>query len=239
MPRPTRGSIYTEPTGTVGIRWPEDRRRPQRGGFRTKTEARAWFDEHVAPRLRRGGPSAEITFEGFCIEYLARWGVDVSERTRATVEEWLEPARQRFGTWTLSELEGAADDIARWRSRLPTDHARYKHTRALRQVLEAARRWGYISRNPAVDIGANRAPRADEIRPFTRDELDAIIAELADSPRDVAIVTVAAETGLRTNEWPALERRDIDRANPAVTVQRRYAGGRLTPYPRRGAGACC
>ena len=47
MARPTRGSIYPEPGGTVGVRWPEDGKRPQRGGFKNKTEARAWFDENV------------------------------------------------------------------------------------------------------------------------------------------------------------------------------------------------
>jgi integrase len=47
------------------------------------------------------------------------------------------------------------------------------------------------------------------------------------------LVIVAAETGLRTNEWTALERRDIDRAGrPALMVQRRYADGRLTPFPK-------
>ena len=43
---------------------------------------------------------------------------------------------------------------------------------------------------------------------------------------------VRAETGLRTNEWAATERRDVDRTGPAVVVQRRYADGVLTPYPK-------
>ncbi len=42
----------------------------------------------------------------------------------------------------------------------------------------------------------------------------------------------AAETGLRTNEWIALERRDVDRSGAAVVVQRRFSQGRLTPYPK-------
>ena len=97
-------------------------------------------------------------------------------------------------------------------------------------MLEAARRWGYIARNPAVDIGPNPQPRGDEVRPLTVVEVDAVAAELA--PRDAAIVIFAAETGLRTNEWTALERRDIDRRNPAVAVARRYANGTPTPYPK-------
>jgi integrase len=45
-------------------------------------------------------------------------------------------------------------------------------------------------------------------------------------------VIFASETGLRTNEWTAIERRDIDRDGPAVMVRRRYARGRATPYPK-------
>ena len=228
-PAHARGTIY--PTkGGDGIRWPENGRKSQRAGFRTRTEAREWFNKKVKPRLGRNGPSADITFEAFCLEYLERWGVDVSPRTKATVEEWLAPARERFGRWTLAELEGAADDFSRWRANLPTDHGRYKTTRATRQVLAAARRWGYIARNPALDYGQNNEPRREEIQPLSRDELGAVVAELDDA--DGGLVTFAAETGLRTNEWAALERRDIDKRNPAVAVTRRYAGGVLTPYPK-------
>ena len=85
MPRATRGSVYRESKGTWGIRWPEGGSRPQKGGFRTKTEAREWFDEHVGPRLRRGGPSAEITFAAFTHIYLERWGATVSERTTSPI----------------------------------------------------------------------------------------------------------------------------------------------------------
>jgi integrase len=45
------------------------------------------------------------------------------------------------------------------------------------------------------------------------------------------LVVFVAATGLRTNEWIALERRDVDRGQ-AVTVQRQCSRGRLTPYPK-------
>ena len=108
-------------------------------------EAREWFDRNVATRLRRGGPSADITFEAFCVEYLARWEPGVATRTRSTLHEWLgcplervpksDPVtfrervvpgsvRTHFGRWTLAELEGAADDIARWHAEQPSEYAR-------------------------------------------------------------------------------------------------------------------
>src|SRR5205814_2335408 len=65
---------------------------------------------------------------------------------------------------------------------------------------------------------------------ITREQVDALAVELGAVYGP--LVVFAAETGLRTNEWVALERRDVDRAGRAVVVQRRYADGMLTPYPK-------
>ena len=73
MPRDIQGSVFKTGNG-YGIRWPEDGSRPQKVGFRTKSEARDWFSDNVKPRLRRPGPSADIMFETFCLDYLERWG---------------------------------------------------------------------------------------------------------------------------------------------------------------------
>jgi integrase len=228
MPRETRGSVYAT-RGGYGIRWPEDGRRMRQSGFATKTEARRWFADNVAPRLRGGAPSAELSFDAFCVLFLERHGAVVAPATRRTLQERLRPGRERFGDWTLRELEHAAGDIAAWRAALP-ESSRYRHTSALRQVLGAAVRWRYLTRNPAAEAGRNPQPRTEELRPFTRDDLDALEIELGASYGPLVIF--AAETGLRTNEFVALERRDIDRAGRAVTVQRRVADGVLTPYPK-------
>jgi integrase len=60
--------------------------------------------------------------------------------------------------------------------------------------------------------------------------VDVLAVELG--PLYGPLVVFAAETGLRTHEWVALERRDLDREGRAVTVQRRYADGVLTGYPK-------
>jgi integrase len=228
MPAESRGSVYRTRNG-YGIRWPEDGRRERKSGFATRGEARRWFADNVASRLRDGGPSPVITFDAFCDLFLARHGATVSERTKATLTERLLPARVAFGSWTLRELEGAAADVARWRAGLP-EGSRYRLTSAFRQALGAAVRWRYIVRNPAVDAGRNPQPRREELRPFTPEQLDALAVELG--PVYGPLVVVAAETGLRTNEWTALERRDLDREGRALTVQRRYADGQLTGYPK-------
>ena len=228
MPRPTRGSIFLAGDGSTGIRWPEAGKRPQRTGFANKTEARRWFEQNVAPRLRRGAPSPSVTFDAFCEIFLDRH--DGSERTVETLRERLAPARQTFGSWPLRDLEGASDDIARWRAKLPTESARYRHTRALRECLSAAMRWRYLTRNPAIEAGRNPEPRSEELLPFAPTEIDALAVELGPVYGPLAIF--AAETGLRTNEWMAVERRDLDHGGKAVVVQRRVSDGVLTPYPK-------
>jgi integrase len=228
MPADPRGYVFPTKNG-VGIRWRENGRQPQQSGFKTRTEARRWFADNVAPRLRRGAPSADLSFDAFCDLFLERHGATVSKRTKDTIEERLTSARDAFGTWKLAELEDAAADVAAWRASL-SNTSRYRLTLALRQALGAAVRWRYLTRNPAVEAGRNPEPRSEELWPFTRAEVDALAVELGAvfGP----LVVVATEAGLRTNEWVALERRDVDRAGAAVAVQRRYADGVLTPYPK-------
>ena len=101
---------------------------------------------------------------------------------------------------------------------------------ALRECLAAAVRWRYMLRNSAVEAGRNPEPRAEELRPFTQEEIDALAAVLG--PVYGPLVIFAAETGLRTNEWVGVERQDIDRRTGAVVVQRRVSDGVMTPYPK-------
>ncbi len=183
----------------------------------------------MAPRLHRGAPSADIALSPFVELFLIRHGASVSARTIETLRERLTPAVATFGDWKLRELEHAAADIAAWRESIP-DGSRYRLMLALRQCLAAAVRWGYLARNPAIDAGPNPEPRAEELRPFTREEIDLLAVELGSVYAPLAVF--AAETGLRTNEWIASERRDIDRAAGVVLVQRRFADGVLTPYPK-------
>jgi len=231
MPRRPTGQAYETAHGW-GIRWTEGSDRPRRTGFRTKTEAKRWFAENVAPRLERGAPSAEITFERFCELYLARHTGEPS--TIRTATEWLAPSREEFGHWTLRELEGAADEISEWRAGF-SGHKRYRVTRGLREALARAVQWRYLTINPALEAGANPQPRPREIAPFTLAEVDAIAVEIG--PVFGPLVIFAAETGLRTQEWRRLCRRDI--VGHAVVVRGRKTdeSRRQVPLGARGLAA--
>ena len=117
-------------------------------------------------------------------------------------------------------------EVASWqRARLP-ERSRYGLVQALRQTLEAAVRWGYMGTNPAKLAGRNRQPAPREVRTYSTGEIEAIAAELA--PMYRPLPSFAAATGLRPEEWQALERRDVDRRARVLEVRRTVSGGELT-----------
>ena len=124
----------------------------------------------------------------------------------------------------LHDLERMSGELAAWRATLP-ERSIYDITRALRQTLEAAVRWGYMDCNPAKLAGSNPQPPPRPIRAYSYAELDAITAELSAQHR--ALPAFAAATGLRPEEWQALERRDVDRPAGVLSVRRTVSSGEV------------
>lgn len=268
MPAEQRGSVYRV-KGGYGVRWREGfdadgkerrRRHCPRPPFPTKTAARQWYAENVAPRLHPEAPSNDEKFADFVDVYLTAHAAKVDSRTIRTLRERLgapsrsdgaharsmggsqrprtyETAVEAFGEMRLRDLERAAARIAAWESTLPPRY-RTKLMGALSQVLQAAVDWDYMARNPAQSArrrrrGSSQPERPPEIVPFTRDEIDRLAVELGYDPArgqagvyGVAVL-FAAETGLRPEEWIALERRDLDIAGRVVTVARAFSDGEL------------
>ena len=73
--------------------------------------------------------------------------------------------------------------------------------------------------------GKNRQPEPRVVRAFSFEELDAIALEL--SPMYAPLPMFAAATGLRPEEWQALERKDIDRSAGILSVRRTVSSGAL------------
>ena len=215
--------------GSVARRERGLRRRTFGPGREGKVEASAFLQTRVdeVAALRRGDPvtvarSEAVTVAEAIDRYLAAHEVDPA--TTDKLRRQLRHAAAAFGDRGLQTLR--PDELAAWRRTL-SEGSRSDLFRALRQVLEQAARWGWIDHNPARYI-RNPKPKRPEIQPFgSWQELEAIAAEL--HPRFAAIPIFAAGTGLRIEEWVALERRDLDRQAGVITVERVYSQGRLKP----------
>jgi hypothetical protein len=109
----------------------------------------------IEPQLRgESVPLPELTLSEFVPVYLERHAAGVRPRTIQALRQRLGYAIHAFGDVALGDLERMSGELAAWRTTLP-ERSRYDITRALRQALEAAIRWGYMTRNPAKLAGRN------------------------------------------------------------------------------------
>lgn len=224
MPSVQRGQVFKLPGGSWAIRYYQNGRRKQRGGFQTKSEAGL----ALASALRRSrlGPDAlerqDWTVQELVDRYMAQH--QAAPATLARLRSMLRKATDTFGDIAVRDL--LPDEIGAWRMQIPEGH-RHDATQALRQVLNAAVKWRVIPESPARHV-RNPLPKREEIRPFeTWADVEAVANELGPVG---AVVIFAAATGLRPEEWLALEWRDVDLAERAVTVRRAYSGGALRDW---------
>lgn len=241
MPAEQIGSVY-KTTGGFGLRWyDETGTRRRKAGFSSASKARAWFRDVERPRMRGETTTADktITLEAHVDRYLAAHAVGRDPFTIRTLKHRLGYANATFGDLSLEELERRVPEIAAWVGTLP-EKSRYGIVQALRQALEAAVRWGHMTRNPAKLAGPNPQPKAEEIHPFTQADIDAVAMELG--PKYGPAAVFASETGMRPSEWLAIEWRDIDRKAGVVVVERSARTASRWPtarQPARGAGCRC
>jgi integrase len=227
MPAEQAGSVYATKTRGWGVRWREHGQWRYQSGFRTKTEARAYYRDEVRPRLRRSAEDPlRITFGDLADRYVEAHAADCEPITSRNLRSRLARPRRAFGDASLVDLERRVPEIAAFRSSLPEKSA-YAIMQAFSQVLEGAVGWGLVATNPVRRAGKTRQPRRAEVVPFTRAEVDAIAAELG--PHGPMIV-FAAETGMRPSEWLALEWDDVNRDSGEARIERTYSVGRLKPY---------
>jgi integrase len=220
MPATQRGEVKKLGGGLWAYRYYDKAGcRRQVGGFRTKGAAGDALELALNPPPQR----LELTIAEAIDRYLAEH--DVDEATVAKLRRQLKHARTAFADRLLSDV--AADELGAWRKTL-SEGSRHDVFRAFKQVLERAARWTWIAENPARYV-KNPKPKRPELRPFASwDEVEAVADEL--DPRFRAIPLFAYGTGLRPEEWIALERRDVDRRDAAVYVRRVYTQRRLKHY---------
>lgn len=227
MPAHQHGQPYRLAPNRWGIRYRDrDGVRRRQSPFPSKSAALQWYRDVIEPELR-GEPTAppNLTLSEFVPLYLERHAASgVRPRTITDLRKRLTYATRAYGDVPLHDLERMSGELATWQARLP-ERSRYGIVGALRQTLAGAVRWGHMTRNPAVDAGRNRQPSPRTIRAYSRTELDAIALEL--DPVFAPLPMFAAATGLRPEEWQALERRDIDRRAGVLTVARTVSSGEV------------
>jgi hypothetical protein len=226
MPAIQRGQAYRLGPHRWGLRYYDGTgSRRRKSPFPSKSAALIYYLDVIEPQVRgEPAPTPELTLAELVDLYLERHAATVRLRTIATLRERLRHATAAFGNVPLRDLERMASEIAGWRARQP-ERVRHARLGALRQVLDAAVRWGYASRNPAKIAGRNPKPAPRAVRAFTPDELDAIAAELP--PAFHPLPRIAAATGLRPEEWQALERQEVDKRERVLRVRRSVSSGQV------------
>jgi len=240
MPADQRGQVYATARG-FGIRWyDETGSRRRRAGFGSRSEARRWFDDVESKRMRGETPApSPLTLAELVDEYLAQHVAEANTirglRDRLKLATAGIPVKPRaperehgLGEIRVDRLD--ARTVGAWRKRLPEGSGWQAH-KALRQVLAYAMRAKLTTENVAKLV-PNPEPKRKEVATFgSWNELEKLAEELPPERRSLPILI--AGTGLRPEEWLALERRDVDTKTGVLHVRRVYTDGRVKEYGKQ------
>jgi site-specific recombinase XerD len=219
VPSVQRGSIVKRGK-SWGVRFYDaDGTRRSPSGFATRRDAAEFLDRVLeeAEALRRGDVAVlrrrqMPVLAELVDEFLHQRNAEpntlrtLTARLRYATEGPALDGQGGFAEVRIDRLEPRM--IGAWRKRLP-ERSAHAITKALRQVLHYAVRAKLVDENVAVAV-PNPEPKRREIPAFSSlEELEAVGEGLA--PDRSALPIVVGLTGLRPEEWIALERRDVDR----------------------------
>jgi integrase len=240
MPAEQRGSVYKTANG-FGLRWRDEHGvRRRKAGFKSKSEARSWFENIERRRMRGESVSpTPLTLAELVDEYLRQHVAEQNTiralRDRLKLATEGIPVKPRaaerehgLGEIRVDRLD--ARTVGAWRKRLPEGSAWHAH-KALRQVLSYAVRSKLVAENVA-QLVPNPAPKRREAPTFgSLEELERLAQELPPERRSLPFLV--AGTGLRPEEWLALERRDVDTRAGVLHVRRVFTDGRVKEYGKQ------
>jgi integrase len=200
--------------------------------FSTKKAAEEFeFEMRKREERRRNGlPEVKgpVTYREFVNKFLAQY----TAQSKGWLEGMLAHSLTRFGAVQIHQIR--PEDVASWVVQLPQSAKTRQHILgALRQVLQRAVDWDYLSRNPAGSQFVQKPKTArTDIRPFeswTEVEKVAQAAEKVSPARGKwrALIVFACATGLRPEEWIGLSWADIDFSKRTCRVSKVVVRGEL------------
>lgn len=239
MPRDRSGMVFEREKGVWYARVTFTDQDGKRRYIKRRAESKTNAKEIVKQLLRDLDDSGDVVVEGHNIslnKYFDNWletaaKPRLSERTFCDYEDLLRRyVRPAMGNKRLSDLRPL--DVQGFYSAmqergLSARTVRYTHA-VLSSALKQAMKWGLILRNPASLV---------ELPKQTRQEMQALSPEAAVRFLDAAakdrwgiIYMVALVSGMRPEEYLALQWKDIDFISGIATVQRTLC------WRRKGGG---
>jgi integrase len=228
--RGQRGTLEQLDDGRWRVRYREDGRngkRPQKTfAPNRKREAERWLRDRLGDveDAREGDRRALIrerhrhtTGSEAMSRFLAT--LDVAAPTLKSVKYRLRVFENEFGKRVIQTIE--PDEMEAWRLSISPGW-RADVFQETRRMMRAWDRWGWIPQNPTEGI-VNRRPRRAAMRPIPWEHL--LLLEEEIDRRLEHVPVLAGGTGLRIEEWLALERRDVD--GDVLHVRRVWSSGRL------------
>jgi integrase len=214
----------------------EEGGRERRRRFRTRKDADAAMQE-ARDRKRRRRAGIPEQREPITYAELVELFLDQYTATGRGADRWMRDmlaySLKAFGPVSVREL--LPENIGRWIKHLPVSAKTKQHALgAMRQVLRAGVTWDYLAVNPARPAAVKSPPsQPPDIVPF--ESWDEVFAVAEEAGRYGPLVVFACATGLRPEEWSALQWRDIDRSARRCSIRRTWASGELRYEGKREA----
>jgi integrase len=214
----------------------EEAGRERRRRFRTRKDAEAAIQEaRDRQRRRKAGITEQrepITYAELTRLFLDQYAA-AGRRTDRWMRDMLAYSLKTFGPVPVREL--LPENIGRWVKQLPVSPKTKQHAlAAMRQVLNAGVTWEYLQLNPARPAAVKSPPsRTPEIIPF--ESWDEAFAVARQARRYGPLIVFACATGLRPEEWAALQWRDIDRKTRRCARRRPDPHGGVRSEGKRDA----
>ena len=174
------------------------------------------FEDFIEDKLYQGARPATIHYYRSNVEHFLRdTGIEQLE------ELDLQPIRR----WLLEHRDLSPNTLA-------------TYDRCLRVLCNWLEKRGYVPESPMAQL-PKRHPKRTVIETFTREDLQAILARCQQSRyprRDVALITLLLDTGLRIGEAIGIRLDDIGWADGTLRVDGK-TGPRVVPFGRKSKAA--